>query len=83
MLDDLGAAAWALPEVALDQLGLVGVHRVQCVGREKLAELVVGEVGHDGVYPAAASPWRRRIIPDRIRVLIVPSGSSRKAATSR
>ncbi len=84
MLIDLTPAPWTAGEVALDLRALVRVDGVERVRAEELLRLRMSELpGHDPPIPDSASSPRIRRRPTRIRLLTVPSGSSRMAATSR
>ena len=72
---DVDGALGALGQVRLEASALVVVEHVEHVGRGEGVEIL----GHQ-----VTSNWlRMRMRPVRIRVLMVPSGTSSVAATSR
>ena len=91
VIGDLGPGAGVRRQVGLDAPALDLVDGVERVGAEQLVQRLVARiVGHDAppaagpvVMPAASSSRRSRRRPLRIRLLIVPSGSARRTATSR
>ena len=73
-LGDLGAAVGALREVLLEDARSAVVERVDGVG--------TGEVVQIGAHAGTPNVSRRRMRPSRMRVFAVPSGRSRRRATS-
>ena len=71
-------------DVPLDLCPLLPVERVEREQREELVELDAGQLSvHGDVIPDSTRESRSRRNPTRIRLLTVPSGCSRRVATSR
>jgi len=84
MVGDLGAAAGALVEMAVDGVALVALDGVEGVGPEELGDLIVGQLSlHTPPIPASTRSARIRFSPERMRLFTVPSGWSSLVATSR
>ena len=84
VLRDLLRATRAFVEVATHDVGLLGVHRIEREGTEGLGQfVVVHESIHGDSTPRSESSVRSRNNPERILLLMVPSGSPRSVATSR
>ena len=80
----LGTRGLVALDVALDLCALLAVERVEREQREELVELGAGQLSvHDDVIPDSTRESRSRRNPTRIRLLTVPSGCSRRVATSR
>ena len=75
-LRDLVAGGLGLLKVSLEFGEVSGIQPIEGVGAGQVAEFLVAR--HD----ATPISSRRRIIPSRIRVLIVPIGTLRISATS-
>src|SRR5581483_1477614 len=72
----------AFAQVPLDAPIFVGIDSVESVGGEELFQFEM-VVDHVPSNPASTKGSRRRRSPERIRLLIVPSGSPKRRATSR
>ena len=81
-LPHLGPGFGMIGEVGLDAPAVDVVDRVEGVGTEQLVEMVVGRHVPTST-PAATSSRCSRRSPLRILLFTVPSGTSRRAATSR
>ena len=80
----LGPATGTAGQVGLDDVAFVVVDGVQGERSEELLDVVVGEVcAHGAPIPVSTRTVRSRRRPERMRLLTVPSGSSRRTATSR
>ncbi len=85
MFRHLGPAARAVPQVELDGIGFLGVHRVQGVDPQELLDLRM--VQFHAIPPSVSSAVPSAVLillsPARILLFTVPSGSPRRVATSR
>ena len=79
----LGPAAGAAGQVGLDDVALVVVDGVEGEGAEQLLDVLVGEAASWRTDPGVDEGRRKRRRPERMRLFTVPSGSSRRVATSR
>ncbi len=79
---ELGPTARALGQVGLDHLVLVAVQGVEGEHGQELSGLLMAHHASTPWTPASTRAARMRRMPLRMRLFMVPSGVSSRAATS-